>query len=287
MIITLVGHPSCISLYNSELGTRVLRTANILCRVNYIYRAYFCSSECRSIAVTGMDVTIPGHLIKTFAAAVSALQKVSGSNKDLYLDFDPLDGLFLRSINDAKSAFLQFHFEAGFFERCSTSLGCLHNKKRRIHEHEIQRDNFACRIPVRSVSSILRSRKGVQSLRIRFSGEKEEDGECDHEGSAYPMQLSFEFALYASEDTGLFRIVHRIGVADARGVMAVATKEDCSEIVVKPKILLNLVDPLKKTNEIALTVNGTSKIVTATSFHHRDTASSAHSLNILKTETSM
>jgi len=233
-----------------------------------------------------MDVTIPSHRIKTFANAIAALNKVSGSSKDLYLDFDMLEGLFLRAINDAKSAYIQFHFEAGYFERCSTSLESLQSRKRKVDENSSQRDNFSCRIPVRSVSSILHNRKGVQSLRIRYEGEKDEDG---HEKSAYSMQLSFEFALCAAEDSGYYRIVHRIGVADARGVQAVAPKDDCSEIVVRPNLLLKLIEPLKKTNEVAFTVNGSSKVATATSFHHGDTVSAANQLtsHVLKTETSI
>ena len=241
------------------------------------------------VEIPKMDVTIPSHSIKTFAAAISALSRVSGSNKDLYLDFDPIEGLFLRSINDAKSAYMQFHFEAGYFERCSVSLDCLQIRKRKLSDDGSQRDSFSCRVPVRSIASILHSRKGVQSLRIRYAGEKE----GDDTKNAYSMQLSFDFVLAASEDTGSYRISYRISVAEARGVQAIAPKDDCSEIVVKPGLLLKLIDPLKKTNEISFTVNGSLKVVTATSFHHRDTVSSTTNpinhltLHTLKTETSM
>jgi len=234
-----------------------------------------------------MDVTIPGHGIKTFSAAIAALNKVSGSNKDLYLDFDILDGLFLRSINDAKSAYMQFHFEPGFFERCTTSFETRQSRKRKVDpSSNSQRDNFSCRVPLRSVSSILHSRKGVRTLRIHYTGEKDADGQ---EISAYTMQLSFEFSLCAEEDCGSYRIVHKIGVADARGVQAVAPKDDCSEILVKPTLLMKMIEPLKKTNEVAFTINGSSKVATATSFHHGDTVSSANQLtsHVLKTETSM
>jgi hypothetical protein len=36
--------------------------------------------------------------------------------KDLYIKFDPLKGLTLRALNDAKSAFTSFHFEPTCFE---------------------------------------------------------------------------------------------------------------------------------------------------------------------------
>ena len=42
------------------------------------------------------------HNLKRFAASVTCLGKIG---KDLYLSFDPLDGLTLSSLNEAKSAF--------------------------------------------------------------------------------------------------------------------------------------------------------------------------------------
>ena len=81
------------------------------------------------------------------------------------------------------------------------------------------------------------------------------------------MQLSFEFQI---TDNGVMRIIHKLGVTDAHGVVAVSPKDGCSEIVALPKILLKMLEPLKQTNEVALTVNDEDKIVTATSFHHSD-----------------
>ena len=62
-----------------------------------------------------MDVTIPPHNLRRFASSVSCLGRIG---KDLYVSFDPLDGLTLSSLNEAKSAYGKFHFDPGFFERC-------------------------------------------------------------------------------------------------------------------------------------------------------------------------
>ena len=64
-----------------------------------------------------MDVVIPGHSIRTFSSSVATLSKIGNY---LYIEFDPLLGLTLRTLNDAKSAFAEFHFEVGFFERCTS-----------------------------------------------------------------------------------------------------------------------------------------------------------------------
>ena len=107
-----------------------------------------------------------------------------------YLSFEPLDGLTLSSLNEAKSAFGKFHFEPGFFERCSappvvgrsgTTGGGRGNDGPRVErcashdggssdEEFYDTTRYVCRVPVRSVHSILRPRKGVCSLRIRSEG---------------------------------------------------------------------------------------------------------------------
>eukprot|EP00984_Skeletonema_dohrnii_P004521 scaffold1600_cov79-Skeletonema_dohrnii-CCMP3373.AAC.1 len=144
-----------------------------------------------------MDITIPPHNLKRFTAAITCLGKIG---KDLYLSFDPLDGLVLSSLNEAKSAFGKFHFDSTFFDRCSASavvisasrssasassfLGRGRNNNGGVgntnnnHNSEDDEDDedfydssrYVCRVPVRSVHSVLRPRKGVCHLRIRSEG---------------------------------------------------------------------------------------------------------------------
>jgi len=190
------------------------------------------------------------------------------------------------------------------------------------HDEDELEEKFLCRVPIRTIATVLRPRKGVRSLRIKSLGtagfnattssttrtdhidghgdirpgrrgrapvhtndndndndnnnnnnnnnnndDYEEQQEEDQDQTTPIMQLSFEFQVTAN---GIMRIIHKVGVTDAKGVVAISSKEGCSEIVALPKLLLNMLEPLKQTNEVALTVSDEEKIVTATSFHHSD-----------------
>ncbi|KAL7459688.1 hypothetical protein ACHAWC_011487 [Mediolabrus comicus] len=308
-----------------------------------------------------MDITIPPHNLKRFTAAITCLGKIG---KDLYLSFDPLDGLILSSLNEAKSAFGKFHFDPTFFDRCSappvvspTAAAASSSSRRRGNNDGDSDDEdddefydssrYVCRVPVRSVHAILRPRKGVCSLRIRSEGMDDEgnhfglnrkrkrrrnnqkqqhrggDGDNDNENdndereqqrpysvrrnrkkrksnkrsnnnndngdtdntdglanNNDKMMLSFEFIIEhitknnqngcnGSSGDGTFRVIHKVGVTDANGITLSAStrKRDRSEIVSPPKLWLRLLDPLRRTAEVALTIDDELKVVTATSFH--------------------
>lgn len=378
-----------------------------------------------------MDVIIPAHNLKTLSSSLSTLSKIG---KYLYFEFDPLTGLTLRTINDAKSSFGQFHFDVGFFERCTCPPGSILSKKnssrtigivdgagssnggsgngngngsrtnrnrnrnrieanerslrsntakrgrRRKRSRSQQPDDdenhdngaaadysdsahnaedsienrqhsngnsggddddddddvkYLCRVFIKTVASVLRSRRGVQSLRIRSLGSQFEggrnnnmnrndrngdggentnrmaansngddngcggdgDGDDDDNDGGAKMQLSFEFRI---QSEGVMRIKHIISVSEADAVVAVAEKTGCSEIVVTPRVLLKMVEPVKS-SEVALIISDTEKRVTATSFHYTDAATrnasasallpnallSANAATVLKTETSI
>ena len=260
-----------------------------------------------------MDCIIPGHSVRTFAASVSCLSKIG---KEAYLSFDPLEGLTLRSLNDAKSAYGSFRFGPSFFERCSSPpqparrrSGSRHGMRTGLNarvgsrsrsrdqqsesnddlgEHGDDSDDdgrFLCRASLRIVHSVLRTRKGVVSLRIRSLGhmpdcDDNNDDECDMSANAGglkaqggKMQLSFEFVTSGGRSGGsggTLRFVHRVHVSDADGVAAVAPREGASELVCAPSLLLRLLEPLWRTAEVALTVDDVGKTVAATSFHHGD-----------------
>ena len=326
-----------------------------------------------------MDITIPPHNLKRFSASITCLGKIG---KDLYLSFDPLDGLTLSSLNDAKSAYGKFHFDSHFFERCSapTNSGMTAKKNNNSSrgrsgsndggdsdDEEFYDTRYVCRVPVRSIHSILRPRKGVCSLRIRSEGmddkgnyfglnqkkkkkkkdrgEKErgrhrsrsrddndsdnddEDGGKNKRGSfsarersrsrskrrkqmkmkrnndnadgaddpnsmsqnTSKMMLSFEFFIErppprsinndgnhnpnnhnGMKNGGVFRVLHKVGVTDANGITlsaSVTQRRTRSEIVCHPKLWLRLLDPLRRTAEVALTIDDELNVVTATSFH--------------------
>ena len=157
-----------------------------------------------------MDVTIPPHNLRRFASSVSCLGRIG---KDLYVSFDPLDGLTLSSLNEAKSAYGKFHFDPGFFERCDGPHreapkrdgggggggggGGLPSSgddddddddgggggSSRGGRADDDSSRYVCRVPVRSVHSVLRPRKGVLSLRVRSEG-------ADDDGNHFGMRRS-------------------------------------------------------------------------------------------------
>ncbi|KAI2492959.1 Rad9 [Fragilaria crotonensis] len=198
-----------------------------------------------------MDCTIPHQNVRTFCSAISAMSKIG---KDLYIEFDPLDGLIVRTLNDAKSAFCAFYWKPSFFERCTAPP-----LRKRSQDEQV----FKCRISMRAMAPIMKPRKGVASLRIR------------NEASSDQLYLSFHFQLEKNNDT--LSVVHRIGVVDAEGVHAVTDRKGSSEISALPRFLLRMMEPLKKASEIALTVNDKTKIVTMASHHHE----SQHHGNII------
>jgi len=320
-----------------------------------------------------MDITIPPHNLKRLTASITCLGKIG---KDLYLSFDPLDGLTLSSLNEAKSAYGKFHFEPRYFERCSAPTvgsGGIGGSSKGLGNHDDDDDSdeefydtrYVCRVPVRSVHSILRPRKGVCSLRIRSEGMDDngnyfglnkkkrqkkrshhrghrsregdgddEDGEDEGDGrrrrrdrgsfsarerrsrkrrkegisnkrnndedegsddnaddptnsisqNTDKMMLSFEFFIERPapqnantgnrnaplSNGGVFRVLHKVGVTDANGITlsaSVTQSRTRSEIVTPPKLWLRLLDPLRRTAEVALTIDDELKVVTATSFH--------------------
>ena len=283
-----------------------------------------------------MDCIIPGHNVRTFACAVGCLSRIG---KEMYIEFDPLHGLIIRTLNDAKSAFASFSFEPNFFERCSSPIEVQtlntshHSRKKRksqggntstftAHSNNDENDEkYMCRIPLRSVHSILRPRKGIVSLRIRShrSTQKSYDSlsqdnlngfitysdtqdstssqpsndDRRNDNPNFKYQLSFEFVISTN---GILRVTRRLNVADCTSMKAIATRENSSQILSSPKTLLKLISPLKKTSELALHFQHSKRILSAASFHPSDTNISSvtsnmhidHSSNaLLKTETSM
>jgi len=304
-----------------------------------------------------MDCIISGNSnVKRFSYAISCLCRIG---KDLYIDFNELDGLYLKTLNDAKSAYTCCHFQPSFFERCcspptgaltkgatSTSrsrgrdrmpTGPNSSRKRRniggdkataadVEDGDIpsqQTYSLTCRVPLRTLTSALRPRKNVRSLRIRSHGNSEQHSVADgndseeeplsatteNDGSREGklMQLSFEYILESQQHANsMMRVAHRVGVAECDSIMAVVSStireqhNSYSEIVSSPKLFTKILDPLRKTAEIVFTVNDEKKQITVASFHDSDIIATARTGNnsdtnllllpssmLLKTQTSM
>ena len=153
-------------------------------------------------------------------------------------------------------------------------------------------DRFLCRVSLRTLHSVLRGRRGVRALRIRSLGLRPDGGSQSQDdgdeasnivhgadaaggggggtGGSLRLQLSLEFLVTSPKTAGTLRIVHRLAVSDADGVAAVASRRGASTLVSPPAALLRLLDPLKRTGEVALTVDRVGEAVTATTFHHGD-----------------
>ena len=250
-----------------------------------------------------MDCIIPDSSIRPFFAAISCLSKVG---KELYVDFDPFDGLSLRALNDSKSVFGNFHYEPSFFTHCQSSslssssssskTGNRNNKKRKRSrgrdgnngtttqsqndddgddsdssnddyedgeeggEEADSGDRWTVRIAMKALLPMVRSRKDVLHLHLLTVG--------DH--------LAFEFHIQRPDDNAggggpkTVRIVHKVGYAPANGVAAVAPMDDSSELVIQPHVLATMVEPLKRSIEIAIIVNETHKLVSSVTFSHDD-----------------
>lgn len=277
-----------------------------------------------------MDCVLSSHAVRPFCAALACLSRIG---RDLYLEFDPIeDGLALRALNDAKSAYACVRCKPAFFERC-TAPPTTSTRRRQHQQHNSNNNNnkrtlsqasssasqqpsqsqeemrFSCRVALRALAAVVKPRKNVVSLRIRSetetSNSNHSSASADGDGALF---LSFEFHLQQQQagsgggDKGalpLLRVVHRIRAADAAAAQAVAPTDGCSELVAPPKLLLSLLDPLKRTTEAALFVgNGTGTTrsegigannnneevppnkVSASSFHHStDTAATNHTNN--------
>ena len=269
-----------------------------------------------------MDVTIPPHNLKRFTASLTCLSKIG---KDLYVSFDPFDGLTLSSLNEAKSAYAKFHFECGFFQKCAGVTIPYHSSGDDDGESEWR---YVCRLPVRSVHSVLRPRKGVLSLRIKSEGidstgqhfgvnrkdsdtnNSKEQELCssrrrkrksmeNQEETADKMMLTFEYCIEPTSNksqsrstsiTSTFTVLHKIAVTDAHGItLSTSTHSKTrSEVIAPPKLWMRLIDPVKQTQEVALTIDDELKVVTATSFHPSHHGDNVLSRNVvLKTETSI
>lgn len=264
-----------------------------------------------------MEVVIPSHSIRLFGAAISSLSRIGSS--DVYWEFDPITGLELRTLNDAKSAYAWVHFEPSFFERCTTNIAThagsttatmplaaatdgTSNKKRRrgssdsddeddndsgSNSNQGSAERFTCRVVFKALSPVVRPRKNLHSLRI-----------CSTQSSCGILCLDFEFTTRHRNDA-LLTAVHRVRIAQAAGVSVAVSTDGASEIVVVPSVLARLLDPLQRTMEAALIVRnngGSNSSVSASSFHHTDTTAAlsnatnnailqASSASLLKSET--
>lgn len=219
-----------------------------------------------------MDCIIPGPSVRPFCAAIACLSRVG---KELYIDFDPIDGLTLRALNDSKSVFSSFQYEPSFFQKCSILMMSTRSSgsRKRKTQSDDDDDRYSVRVAIKSLAAVVRPRKDVLSLQVITTGDL----------------LSFEFQLQRSST--VVKVIHRVGVAPAQGVAAVAAMEGSSEFLIQPQFLHTMLEPLRRSTEIALLINDTHKLVSSVTFAHDDISQDANPTlakpATLKTETSI
>jgi Rad9 len=231
-----------------------------------------------------MDCIIPGHSIKPFCASIGCLSRIG---KDLYIDFDPIGGLRIRALNDSKSVFGNFHYEPAFFTRCA-SAALPNKRKKRKHSQQQQNshddddddddEQWTVRIAMKSLAAVVRARKDVLQLHLLTVG--------DH--------LAFEFQVERMESNSTVKVTHKVGYSPAGAMAAVAQTDGSSELIVQPNVLSTMLEPLKRSSEIAIVVNDHRRMISGVTFQHDDlpdegaTSLSARAKQAsLKTETSV
>jgi hypothetical protein len=155
---------------------------------------------------------------------------------------------------------------------------------------------------MKALAPIVRPRKNIVTVRIKSEG---------HEGDTAPtndnasLLLAFEFQLEVNNSNSnsnsdedrhgkptLCKVIHRMGVAQVDNISAVAPKDDCSELVAAPKLLVKWLEPINRTAEGCLIFTKDADLVVATSFNSTDSVgistlaiASAAANRMLKTET--
>jgi hypothetical protein len=217
-----------------------------------------------------MDVILAQDHIKPFCQAIAQLSRIG---KEVYFDFLPTEGLQLRSLNDAKSAFASFHFEPSFFQRCTSSTTTLLNKNNNRKRASpassssmADEDRYMVKVPVKTLAALIRTRKNPLQLRIVTTSSTSSSSTRNRSSISSESLLTFEYQVQPPQGS-LIHIVHRVGVADAQGIVAMAPTDGATELVADPNVLSKLLEPLKNTAEVAFVVQDDQKLIRALTFH--------------------
>merc|ERR1712032_615518 len=104
----------------------------------------------------------------------------------------------------------------------------------------------------------------------------------DSDDNELQQRLMFRFHVISqsrninSHPGGMFYFVHKLGILSDEPIPKQKAIGTWNIMTSRPKILLNMLEPLKKTNAVNLTVNEEKQLLSAASFHASDVNSSTH-----------
>lgn len=246
-----------------------------------------------------MDVVLSASSVKLFSSAIACFSRIAGGSgtvgsSDIYWEFDPITGLEIRTMNDAKTAYACMTYQPTFFLYCSTSSEHIlddtqsdtrsndpsSSASSQRSSSEMKR-TLTCRIALKALIPIVRYRKNVDTVRIRSCALTQHDTNTDDD-----RVLGLEFIFTFRNDDAhnesssshtrrnptrhhnataepqiaehQRRAIHRVHVVDTTVVSVVLPTDHSlppsSELVVAPMVLLRLLEPLQRTVEVALIV---------------------------------
>ncbi|KAM9795494.1 cell cycle checkpoint control protein RAD9A [Neosynchiropus ocellatus] len=154
-----------------------------------------------------MDCVVTGGNVKVLAKAVHSLSRIGD---ELYVEPQE-DGLALRSVNSARSAYACFLFAPLFFSRYTVPRG----------------EGFRCKMAVKSVQSVFRSlvslEKTVEKCHVQLDEQKNR----------------LTFTLHCKH--GLMK-THNLSFQDSESLQAVFDKDTCANVFsAQPRLLVDTV----------------------------------------------
>ena len=186
------------------------RTYEVRILCSLVHDTGRCSEyfKLRGFKYKRMDVILSPSSIKIFTSSIVCFSRIAGSSnagggggnsstsqQDIYWEFDPITGLTIRTMNDAKTAYACISYQPNFFNYCSTNTNTITSQRHSdvmdntsqqtcsqntttsnssgsttTNTKRQRKDNtFTCRVTIKALIPIVRHRnnKTVESLRIR------------------------------------------------------------------------------------------------------------------------
>jgi Rad9 len=164
-----------------------------------------------------MDVVLSAASVKLFSSAIACFSRIAGGSgtvgsSDIYWEFDPITGLEIRTMNDAKTAYACMTYQPTFFLYCSTpteyTLDGTQSDTRsndpsssassQRSATEMKR-TLTCRIALKALIPIVRYRKNVDTVRIRSCALTQHDTNKEEDDDRV---LGLEFIFTFRNDDG-------------------------------------------------------------------------------------